>query len=390
MNEDMIKTLQQENKHRTQHPYWVWDSIQMIPQMLSQCLEGETSQDIEKVVNECLKRKVNKLILVGRGSSYFAALATQPFIKKMTGLPVECYVTNVLAAYPYTACDSQTAVFFNSHSGKSEGDVYVVDMVKKLGAYTVGVTDIRESSLTETVDQVLMGPGGSKVELPATRTYATAIYRTLLFALALGKALGVAKDVDEFENALKALPAQVGAFIPAFEKQAAQVVDVLKDCTTLVIAGYGPNTPNAEEAAMAFNQSTGISSQSYEMENYIHGPMQALNKQTGMICIAPPSPLQERMFSMVTAARIIGAKTVLIVPEDTDNLPEVDRVVKMPPQIPDLISPVAYMLPLWQMGYHLGMLTQKGAHPDRLSMDKPEFKEGFSHIMKSDKWVTKK
>lgn len=141
---------------------------------------------------------------------------------------------------------------------------------------------------------------------------------------------------------------------------------------------------------MAFNQSTGISSQSYEMENYIHGPMQALNKQTGMICIAPPSPLQERMFSMVTAARIIGAKTVLIVPEDTDNLPEVDRVVKMPPQIPDLISPVAYMLPLWQMGYHLGMLTQKGAHPDRLSMDKPEFKEGFSHIMKSDKWVTKK
>jgi len=152
--------------------------------------------------------------------------------------------------------------------------------------------------------------------------------------------------------------------------------------------GFGPNHANAEEAAMALNQSTGIPSESYELENYIHGPMQALTKDAGMIAIAPYGALQNRMFGMITAAKIIGAKTVLLAPEGTDA-PEVDQLVELPANIPDLISPVAYMIPLWQTGYHVGLLGG-GAHPDRLSMDKEEFIEAFSYIMKADKWVTQK
>ncbi len=47
------------------------------------------------------------------------------------------------------------------------------------------------------------------------------------------------------------------------------------------------------------------------------------------------------------------------------------------------------MVPLWQIGYHFGLLGN-GTHPDRLSMNKPKYKEAFSYIMKEDKWVTKK
>jgi len=55
----------------------------------------------------------------------------------------------------------------------------------------------------------------------------------------------------------------------------------------------------------------------------------------------------------------------------------------------DLISPVVYMVPLWQIGYRLGLFG-KGGHPDRLSMDEVEFKKAFSFLMKKDKWVTQK
>ena len=388
MNEEMIKTLKQESKHRKQHPYWVWESIQSIPDMLALCLEEEASKDMEKIVQECSQRSVDKILLLGRGSSYFAALAARFLIEKITQLPVSCHVTNVFGSYPYEKCDSKTIAFFLSHSGKSEGDIAVVEAVRQMGAYTVGVTDIPESGLAKAVDQLFIGPGGSKVELPATRTYSTAIYRMMLLALSLGKNSATSEEIAFYQQALAALPDQMRTFIPQYEKAVPAVVETLKDCKNLIVVGFGPNHANAEEAAMALNQSTGIPSESYELENYIHGPMQALTKDAGVIGIAPDGLLQNRMFSMITAAGIIGAKTVLLAPAGTDA-PAVDQLVQLPAQVPDLISPVAYMIPLWQTGYHVGLLGH-GAHPDRLSMDKEEFKEAFSYIMKADKWVTKK
>ena len=280
--------MQQNKDHyRTQHPYHVWDSLQMIPDLLQDCLEGDVQADIQKIVADFQKRGINKLIMLGRGSSYFAALSVESLFEKLTRLPVSCYVTNIFQEYPYERCDSKTAVFFISHSGKSEGDLRVVEQVKKMGAYTIGVTDIPGSALAEAVDQLLIGPGGSKIELPASRTYATAIYRLQLLAQSLAEALKVVDDPDEYKAALLALPEQVKTFMTSFETEAPKVVDLLSDRRYQLIVGYGPNWANAGEAAMAFNQSSGIPTLRYEMENYIHGPIQGLTPDAGVIGIAP-------------------------------------------------------------------------------------------------------
>lgn len=290
---------QNKDHYRTQHPFHVWDSLQMIPALIDDCLEGEVQSDIQKIVTDFQARGINKLIMLGRGSSYFAALAVESLFEKLTKIPVSCYVTNVFQEYLYEGCDSNTAVFFISHSGKSEGDLRVVEQVKALGAYTIGVTDIKGSALAEAVDQLLIGPGGSKIELPASRTYATAIYRLQLLAQALADVLKVVDDPDEYKNALLALPEQVKGFMATFETEAPKVVDLLSDRRYQLIIGFGPNWANAGEAAMAFNQSSGIPTLRYEMENYIHGPMQGLTPDAGVIGIAPTAALQNRMFGMM-------------------------------------------------------------------------------------------
>jgi len=378
-----------ENTHRTQHPYHVWESIHKIPELLTACQAGDTNRDIEEIVQQLKFRSITKFILLGRGSSYFAALAVKPLMEKLLCTSISCHVTNEFDSYPYEVCDAHTAVFFLSHSGKSEGDLKVVDYVKSKKAYTIAVTDIPESDLAKAVNQLLIGPGGKKIEHPATKTYSTAIYRMILLTLAIMQTNASDPDLDQIRKGMDALPSQVDQFIHAFEQRILYITELLRDCKNIIIVGFGPNVANAEEAAMAFNQSTGIPSQGYEMENYIHGPIQALTPKAAMICLAPKGPLQERMLGLTTAANIIGAKTILLAPEDIETI-NVDYFVKMPTDIPDLISPVMYMVPLWLIGYHLGLETGGGAHPDRLSMDKPEFQEGLKYIMKSDKWVSKK
>lgn len=389
MNDDAVKVLSEEDKHRKAHPYWVWESIQMIPALLEQCLQNDVANQIDNVVRKCIERKVNKVYMLGRGSSYFLTLTNRYLFEKLTGIPVVCQVMNVFESYPPIDSEPQSVAFIFSHSGKSEGDPEIVDLIKKLGIYTVGITDIPGSDLAKVVDDCIIGPGGSKVELPATRTYATAMFRMSQLAVAYGEALGNQQSAQKYKEALILLPGQIKELMASYEIQAKDTVDKIKDCTSFLIIGYGPNISTADEAAMAISQSTFLPAQSFELENFIHGPMQALKQGRCVISIAPEGPLQERMLKMTKAAGIIGTTTVLLAPKSTGNVSDADVFIAMPDGIPDLLSPIAYMVPLWQTGYYFGMLG-KGGHPDRLSMDKPEFKEAFSFLMKKDKWVTKK
>jgi glucosamine 6-phosphate synthetase-like amidotransferase/phosphosugar isomerase protein len=136
------------------------------------------------------------------------------------------------------------------------------------------------------------------------------------------------------------------------------------------------------------HQCAGVPSQSFEADNFVHGPLQTLKKSMGWLEL-PPRPLAGPDFEISKAAQVIGAKVVLVLPEGTDCGFDPDVRIEIPADIPELLSPVFYMVPLWQTAYHFGLLGN-GLHPDRLSMDKPEFIAAFSNLMYKDKWVTNK
>lgn len=386
MNEDVLKTLSEEEKRRTKHPYWIYESIQQIPELLSACLSNDVRSQIKHVVDAFEKRKIKKVVLLGRGSSYFLTLSLNYLFQKLTDISTKSYLTNILEQYFSDGLDEQTAVFFHSTSGKSEGDKLVVDLAREKGAYTIGVTDIEGSTLSKAVDDVIIGPGGAKVELPATRTYATALFRMSLFVVELAKRFGNKKKAEEYEKALQKLPELLEKFMPAWEKQASSVISTIEKCSAFFVIGYGPNLSTADETALAFGQCGGVATMPFELENFIHGPIQFLSKEMGVVLFAPDGPLQDRALRAVMAAKKIGATTLVVAPSSIKKIPYADKVITMPEDIPDDLSPIMYMVPMWQMAYELGQLG-RGGHPDRLSMDKEEFKAGMNYLMKQDKWV---
>jgi hypothetical protein len=114
--------------------------------------------------------------------------------------------------------------------------------------------------------------------------------------------------------------------------------------------------------------------------------MQALTADEGVFLLAPDGAAQDRMLRLTQAVNTIGAKTVLLGADEAQRRAEADVFIEMPAGLPEGITPVLYMLPLWQTAYALGQLKNY-IHPDRLSMTKPEFVEGFSKLMSKDKWV---
>jgi glucosamine 6-phosphate synthetase-like amidotransferase/phosphosugar isomerase protein len=110
----------------------------------------------------------------------------------------------------------------------------------------------------------------------------------------------------------------------------------------------------------------------------------------GVILIAAPGPMQKRMINVAKACKTIGAKVVVLIPKRISEEISYDVLMEFPADIPELLTPLIYILPLWQIAYYFSLLGRTSCHTDRLSMDKPGFKKAFALLMAGDNKFIKK
>ena len=387
MNEEAMQNMKNA-KRRDQHPFWIWESIMNTPKILSECLGGFTLEQVQQIAKKFREKEINKIFLLGTGSSYFATIAEKPIFEAFAGIPASTHLTTEFREYTPLTFDDHSAVFFHSHSGGTKGDPETVKNARDKGAYTIAVTDIPGSALAKSAEDMLIGPGGSKVELPATRTYSAAIFRMTQLAIELGKQSDKKSIALKAEEQLKQVPQILSKVADKYAALAPEIIEKLKECRSFFMVGAGGNYATADEAALGFSQSSGRPAQAFQLENFLHGPIQTLRKDIGVVLIAAPGPFQDRMLKTAQACKIIGSKVILLHPDDLDLPIDFDVCMDFPSNLTELISPLVYMTPLWQLAYYFSLLGE-GSHTDRLSMDKPEFKEAFAVIMAGDKKFVK-
>ena len=114
----------------------------------------------------------------------------------------------------------------------------------------------------------------------------------------------------------------------------------------------------------------------------LHGPIQALRPGACVVAVAAPGPLQERILRSAQACHAIGATVLTIAPEDTAGLEDAGVLIPMPARIPELLTPLLYIVPFWLIGYQFALAT--GRDPDNLSRNRKEFKSAFRILMPGD------
>ena len=369
-------------ERRTEHPYWLWESIMRTPEMLEACLEPPVQNQVDHVADHIAGLAPRRVFCIGTGSSSYASMAHACAFEQIAGISTSWHVTSELGAYPPVDLGPGCVVVVSSHSGRTIGDLQVVELARQRGAYTVGVTDIADSPLAQSVDDAIIGPGGPKAELPATRTYASAVFRVLQLAVGLAKRLSHEDSAARYESKLAQVPGLLRTVLDDFAARAPGFAQELSDRSLYFVVSAGPNMCTAYEAALALFQATDVGAQPYHVEEVLHGPIQALTSEMCLVAIAGPGPLQGRILRAAQAFRVIGARVLTIAPVGTNPIAEGDLFIAMPADIPELLTPLLYIAPLWQIGYHCSLGT--GHDPDRLSMQKQEFKDAFALLMAGD------
>lgn len=116
-------------------------------------------------------RGVNLIVLVARGSSDNAALFGRYLLETMTGIPVSLSAPSVHTLYNAKLKLQSALVVGVSQSGEGEDINLVLENCRRAGAYTVGITNEANSTMTGLVDETLLMHGGRERSVAATKTF---------------------------------------------------------------------------------------------------------------------------------------------------------------------------------------------------------------------------
>jgi glucosamine--fructose-6-phosphate aminotransferase (isomerizing) len=369
------------NAKRTGHPYWIYETIMSSGKVLDSWQHEKQQSKVEEIAGIIAERRPAHIFLAGTGSSHLATLAQSHAFHCIAGIPCSTWVSSELRSYPPPHFDDKALLMLNTHTGKSPGDVRLIERAKDRGVYTVGVTDVEGSPFAGACDSLLIGQDGPKREFPSTRTYSSAIYRTLLVAMACARKIGSIDALEEYREVIRRLPGTMSEFLKGFDAKATSMVAEFTDITAYFVVSSGPNLATAHEGAMGLTQGTGRPAGGYHVDEYMHGAVQSLGEGHCVVAIAPPGPFLDKIGGFARSARRIGAKVLTVAPEGSGVLEEGDVGVAMPGGIPEVVTPVLYCAPFWLLSYYLSL--HYGLDPDSLSMDRESFKKsGLAELKK--------
>src|SRR5690349_24662463 len=132
---------------------------------------AEERAKIAKLGNTLKSRDIDLIVLVARGSSDNAALFGRYLLEITTGIPVSLSAPSVHTIYGAKLKLDHALVVGVSQSGEGEDINRVLANAREGGAYTIGITNEANSSMTKIVDETLLTHGGRARAVAGTKTF---------------------------------------------------------------------------------------------------------------------------------------------------------------------------------------------------------------------------
>ena len=296
--------------------------------------------------------------LTGVGTSWHAALVGELLFAQAGRLGPRVRAAHAFeVAHAWPDMGDGAAVVAISHRGAQRDVAEVVGRVKAKGGATVAITG--KGAAVPGAEHAL-----GTVDLEAsgchTVSYTTALAMLAALAAATGHDDALNREVDALPDRIALLLGQ-----EAWEDLAVKFGGRRR----YWVVGAGPNTATALEAALKLNEAAWIPALGFNAEQFLHGPWAALEPDDALILIAPPGSTHARCLDVARVASAIGAAVVALVAEDDREIGALAAETIALPEVPELLSPIAAIVPLQLLTYHLAVQT--GANPDTVRAEQP-------------------
>ncbi|MCK6582535.1 MAG: glutamine--fructose-6-phosphate transaminase (isomerizing) [Anaerolineales bacterium] len=303
-----------------------------------------------------LAKRIQRIYITACGTAAYAGMVGKYLIEKIARVPVEVVIGSEFR-YSDPIIDENTVVLAISQSGETADTLAAMEEGRRKGGIIWSIVNAIGSQAMRIADGYISMQTGPEIGVASTKAFTAPLVDQYMLAILLADMRGMLEEKTRKELVadLRLVPDLVGRVLDT-EPEIEKVAMALKDIKGCLYLGRGINMPIAYEGALKLKEISYIHAEGYPAGEMKHGPIALIDEEMPVLCIAPKDPWHEKMISQIQQAKARGGMVVAVATEGDELVKSMADHVLWIPDAPWMLSPVATVLPLQMLAYHIAAI----------------------------------
>ena len=301
---------------------------------------------------------INRLIIVGCGTSWHAGLVAEYLFEDLARIPVEVEYASEFR-YRNPVIYSDDLVLAISQSGETADTLAAMELAKNKGATVFGICNVVGSSIPRMSHAGAYTHAGPEIGVASTKAFTAQVTVLTLMALALSNLRDQMSqdEVRDVLTALEAIPSKIEKCLE-LDTQIQEIAKEYHNAKNFLYLGRGYNFPVALEGALKLKEISYIHAEGYPAAEMKHGPIALIDEEMPVVFVATKGANYEKVVSNVQEVKARKGKIIALVSHQDPHLEaSVDHIIRVPETL-ECLSPLLNTIPLQLLSYHIAVLRE--------------------------------
>ncbi len=328
------------------------------PQAIRNAIRGRLDYEMGTAVlsgldfSERDAAQINRLLVVGCGTSMHAGMVGEYAVEEMAGVNAE---VEQAAEFRYrnpiiTPNDLVVAI---SQSGETADTLAAVREAKQKGALVAGLCNVVGSTIARETGRGVYLHAGPEIGVASTKAFTCQVSVMLMIALKIARTRRLpGHDGTEFARWIQRLPELVEEVLKQNDAIKA-VAQKYAKCDNAFFIGRGYLYPVALEGALKLKEISYVHAEGYHAAELKHGPIALLQENTPVVALLNNIPGKEKTLGNAEECKARNAPVIAVVTAGDEGIADGFDDVIVVPDCPPAICTVPTVVALQLLAYHI-------------------------------------
>jgi glutamine---fructose-6-phosphate transaminase (isomerizing) len=318
---------------------------------------GGISDYLQKMIN------ADRIIMVGCGTSWHAALVGEYIFEEVARIPVEVEYASEFR-YRNPIINESDVVIAISQSGETADTLAAIELAKAKGASIIGICNVVGSSIARATHAGSYTHAGPEIGVASTKAFTAQVTVLLLMALNIAQKKGSITQtrIKQIIAELAQIPDKLDKILQKND-QIKAIAELYKNSKNALYLGRGYNFPVALEGALKLKEISYIHAEGYPAAEMKHGPIALIDEEMPTVFIATSKGIYEKVLSNIQEVKARKGRIIAIVTENDHDVAEMaDHIIEIP-ETEEMLVPLLATVPLQLLSYHIAVM--RGCNVDQ-------------------------
>jgi len=343
------------------YEHFMLKEIHEQPEVISETLRGRLRADgtvgLEDVrFDDAYIAELDRVWITACGTAYHAGLIGQEIFRRVLRLPANVEYAHELR-YADPMIGPRELMVAISQSGETADTLAAARIAPDHGSRMLAITNVVGSTLSRYADDILYTRAGPEISVASTKAYMAMLIGQYLLALRLGAARGTV-DEQQAQAVAHGLHQLPGAIVEVLsrENESIAAAEAIVDADDVYFIGRGLDYAIALEGSLKLKEISYLHSEAMPAGELKHGTLALITEGVPVVVILTQRSVYDKTISAVQEVRARGGRIIAVAYDtDTEIHKYADTVMRIP-EMDDLLAPVAAVVPLQLLAYHVARM----------------------------------